>query len=283
MITLSITLPLELSSIAALHPWRLVLALGVGLIGGATSGLCGVSPGGILVVLGTLFLGAEQHFAQGMALAAQVPPTSLAAIRRYQASGGSYPRVWLPWLASGFLIGGAAGAIGAARVSSSILQWSYVAYLGILDVLLLLRTIARPVADDTATQRGSIPVSALLMVGLLAGLSSGYLGIGGGLALIAGLTAGLKVPQHTAQHLSLFLSILPTTAPAAYVYWREGLLPSWPILAAVMMGLWGGTDLGARVANRASPTALRRVLVVMVTAMAVYMTWKALTGPSGGA
>jgi len=85
----------------------------------------------------------------------------------------------------------------------------------------------------------------------------------------------LKVPQHQAQWLSLILSIIPTTAPAAYVYWREGFLPPWPILAAVVVGLWSGIDLGARVANRVRPTVLRRVLVVMVTAMAAYMAWKA--------
>ncbi len=55
----------------------------VGLVGGFTSGLLGVSPGGGLVVFSVLLLGAEQHVAQGISLAAQIPPTSLAGIRRY--------------------------------------------------------------------------------------------------------------------------------------------------------------------------------------------------------
>jgi uncharacterized protein len=115
----------------------------------------------------------------------------------------------------------------------------------------------------------------LLAVGLLGGISSGYLGIGGGLAIVAGLTGGLRVLQHQAQMVGLAVSIIPTTIPAAYVYWRAGQMPAWPILVAVIVGLYGGTDLGARAANRMKSTTLRRVLVIIVTAMAAYMAWRA--------
>lgn len=127
----------------------------------------------------------------------------------------------------------------------------------------------------------AIAVSALLFVGLVAGLSSGFLGIGGGLAMVAGLSACLKMPQHRAQMTGLIMTLMPTTVCAAYVYWRAGQLPSWPILLAVIVGLWSGTDLGARMANSLERTTLRRVLVVMVTAMVLYMGWRALTPPSG--
>jgi hypothetical protein len=152
------------------------------------------------------------------------------------------------------------------------LRWSYVTYLGVLDSLLIFRPTPPRVADDTATRAKSVRVPVLNAVGLLAGLSSGYLGIGGGLAIVAGLAAGLKVPQHQAQALSLLLSVIPTTMAATYVYWREGLLPTWPILAAVIVGLRGGISLGARAANRLSPSTLRRALIVMLTAMTAYMT-----------
>jgi hypothetical protein len=254
----------------------LLLAACVGLISGVTSGLCGVSLGGALVVLANLLLGTGQHVAQGLSLIAQIPPTSLTGVKRYQTEGHGISRGWLPWLASGFLVGAAAGAICAAHVSNPILQWSYVGYLGVLEALLILRSTPRRLPTDAVTRLGSIPRSALLMVGLLAGLSSGYLGIGGGLAIVVGLTSGLKIPQHQAQHLSLVLSIIPITTPAAYVYWREGLLPSWPILAAVIVGLWGGITLGARAANHVRPAALRRALMALVAAMAACMAWKAL-------
>jgi uncharacterized protein len=261
--------------------WELALAVCVGLIGGVSSGLCGVSPGGALVVLSSGLLGAEQHVAQGISLMAQIPPTGLSGIKRYREEGRGAPIRWLLWLTAGFLLGGVAGATLAGRVSTAVLQWSYVGYLVALDALLLVRiSRTRPSAVTANRTEGvnrteDVGWLSLLTVGLLGGLSSGYLGIGGGLAIVAGLTGGLRVPQHQAQMVSLVLSIIPTTIPAAYVYWRAGQIPPWPILVAVIVGLYGGTDLGARVANRMKSTTLRGVLVIMVTAMAAYMAWRA--------
>jgi uncharacterized protein len=265
-------------------PQQVALAVCVGLVGGVSSGLCGVSPGGALVVLSAGLLGAEQHVAQGISLMALIPPTGLSGIRRYRKEGRDAPIRWLLWLTSGFLLGGVAGATIAGRVSTAALQWSYVGYLVALDALLLVRasrtqpsavTGNRPEDANPTCRTDVVGWLPLLAVGLLGGLSSGYLGIGGGLATVAGLTGGLKVPQHQAQLVSLVLSIIPTTIPAAYVYWRAGQTPAWPILVAVIVGLYGGTDLGARAANRIKSTTLRRVLVIMVTAMAAYMAWRA--------
>src|SRR5262249_13425884 len=153
-----------------------------GLAGGVSSGLLGVSPGGGLVVFSVLLLGAEQHVAQGISLVAQIPPTSAAGIRRYWEKGSRSPRRWLALLASGFLAGGVAGALVANLVATSVLQWAYVGYLVLLDAMLLSRgRRAKPEADhvDVTPDPSSL---ALLTVGLLAGLSSGFLGIGGGLA-----------------------------------------------------------------------------------------------------
>jgi uncharacterized protein len=132
--------------------WLAILlsAVGVGVVGGVTAGLLGTSPGGAVVVLSILLLGADQHVAQGISLAVQIPPTSLSGIRRYRAEGHRCPLPWLLWLAAGMLLGGAVGAFVAAHVSSSVLRWSYVVYLIALDLLLILRSKPSQVASDTA-------------------------------------------------------------------------------------------------------------------------------------
>jgi uncharacterized membrane protein YfcA len=255
--------------------FSILVAIGVGFMSGATSGLWGISPGGALVVLSTVFLGAEQHVAQGISLAAQVPPTSLSGIRRYREGGSACPTPWILWIAAGFLLGGVLGAIGATRVSSSSLQWCYVVYLALLNALLILRSSAKRPETPLPGTASLAPVT-LIGAGLLAGLSSGFLGIGGGLAIVVVLSSGLKVPQHQAQLISLIVSIIPTTLPAAYIYGRAGQLASWPILLSVIVGLWIGTDLGARIANRLKSIMPRRTLIVTVATMAVYMAWQAM-------
>jgi uncharacterized membrane protein YfcA len=102
------------------------------------------------------------------------------------------------------------------------------------------------------------------------------MGIGGGLAITVGLTAGLKVPQRQAQMVSLALSVVPTTIPAAWVYWREGQLATWSVVLAVIAGLIVGTDIGARLANRLGRRALYVALIGFVSATAFYMAHEAL-------
>jgi uncharacterized membrane protein YfcA len=250
----------------------------VGLIGGFASGLLGVSPGGILVPIAVLVLGCEQHVAQGISLVSQIPPSGIAALKKYRIRGSTTPTRWLLLLTGGFLAGGVAGALAAAKVSSSALQWSYVAYLALLELLLILRSRAQVSDQDTRDRNsGELHWAALLTVGLVAGLSSGFMGIGGGLAITVGLSAGLKVPQHQAQAVSLFLSIIPLTIPAALVYWQQGWSASWTVIGGVVLGLWVGTDLGARAANRLRGQTLSHLLAGLVLMFALYMAYKALT------
>ncbi|MGO9423105.1 sulfite exporter TauE/SafE family protein [Roseiarcus sp.] len=246
----------------------------VGLVGGFTSGLLGVSPGGGLVVFSVLLLGAEQHVAQGISLAAQIPPPRLAGIRRYHEAGVRTPARWFVPLAIGFLIGGIGGARAASFVSAAALQWTYVAYLIGLDALLLRRD-PDAADDDGGGAIHELRWGAMLAVGLFAGLSSGFLGIGGGLTTTVGLSAVLGVPQRQAQMASLVLSLLPTTIPAAWVYWRAGAMGLWPALLGVILGLTVGADIGARLATRLDRRALRPTLFAFVSAMAVYMARQA--------
>ncbi|BBO05762.1 MULTISPECIES: sulfite exporter TauE/SafE family protein [Bradyrhizobium] len=254
----------------------LLAGAGVGLVSGLTSGLMGTSPGGGLVIFSVLLFGAEQHVAQGTSLITQIPPTGLAGARRYWRSGNRSPWPWIVWIGIGFLVGGAGGGYAAAAVSDRVLQWTYVIYLAALIALLILRRDRKDggrEADDQDQQ----PRLPLLLIGLLAGFSSGFMGIGGGLAITVGLAAGLRVPQHQAQLVSLVFSVIPTNLPAAWIYWSKGLMVGWPAITGILAGLWIGTDLGARMANGVSRSVLRRVMIAFVSLMALYMTYKALT------
>ncbi|MBR0860287.1 sulfite exporter TauE/SafE family protein [Bradyrhizobium liaoningense] len=254
----------------------LLAGAGVGLVGGLTSGFMGTSPGGGLVIFTVLLLGAEQHVAQGTSLITQVPPTGLAGVRRYWQGGNRSPLPWIVWIGIGFLIGGAGGGYAAAAVPDAVLQWTYVVYLTALIALLLLRRDRKEESNE-AGDRDDRPWPPLLLIGMLAGFSSGFMGIGGGLAITVGLAAGLRVPQHQAQLVSLIFSVIPTNIPAAWIYWSKGLTVGWPAIVGIVAGLWIGTDLGARMANGVSKSVLRRAMIALVSLMALYMSYKALT------
>ncbi|GMU85243.1 MAG: hypothetical protein AMXMBFR48_04850 [Ignavibacteriales bacterium] len=65
-------------------------------------------------------------------------------------------------------------------------------------------------------------ISVLLGVGLLAGIASGLLGIGGGILIIPGLVFFLGFSQKLAQGTSLALLLLPIGVLAVMNYYKAG-------------------------------------------------------------
>jgi uncharacterized membrane protein YfcA len=246
---------------------------GAGAIAGFASGLLGVSPGGILVPAVCMTLGVDQLVAQGVSLVAQVPPTGLRGISEYRRCGQAVPVKWVALLSSGFIAGGACGAGAAGLLSGQALRWSFVGYLVLLAVLVVLselrsrRRTSTAAAEPVVTPRAA----ALVAVGLVAGLSSGMLGIGGGLAVTALSTTMLGLGQHRAQAMSLILALLPLTIPAAGIYLARGGGVPWWSIAGVVIGLCISAAVGARIANSLPERVLRPIFIVLILAMAAYM------------
>jgi uncharacterized membrane protein YfcA len=259
-----------------MNPTDILGGLVAGGVGGIASGFLGITSGGILVPLLVLVLGKDQHVAQGISLVAQVVPTSLSGVQNYRRSGHSISLRWLIWLAIGFAIGGCVGALLATQVSGRALQWTFVGYLVILLALVILRP-PRAKLPGTADDAGEAPAhwATLAAIGGVAGWSSGFLGIGGGLAITALMTGLLKLSQHRAQAMSLAVTALPVTLPAALLYVQQGRALPWATIVALIVGLWIGTGLGARLANLVSPDKLRVVLMLVIAGMAAFMAFKA--------
>jgi uncharacterized protein len=259
-----------------MNPSDILGGLLAGGVGGIASGFLGITSGGILVPLLVLLLGKDQHVAQGVSLVAQVVPTSLSGVRNYSQSGHRVSMRWLAWLAIGFALGGCVGALLATHVSDHALQWTFVGYLVILLTVVMLR-LPRAKAEGVADEpvEPPLPWAALTAIGAIAGWSSGFLGIGGGLAITALMTGLLKVSQHRSQAVSLAVTALPVTLPAALLYVQQGTALPWYTITALIVGLWIGTGIGARLANLVSPDKLRIALMIVIAGMAIFMASKA--------
>jgi uncharacterized protein len=254
----------------------LLAGLLIGAIGGVMSGALGVSSGGALVPLSVLLLGVGQHVAQGVSLVAQIFPTSLSGLRHYARHGRGVSWRALPFLAGGFLAGGVAGALLAHGVADRSLQWSFAGYLALLDALLIMRRPREKLdahVEDVPPRRLNRP--GLAAIGVIGGASSGFLGIGGGLAITALASGGMKLPLHQAQALSLAVTALPLTVPAVWTYAQQGTHLPLLAIVGIVVGLWGGTSAGSRIANRLSGRTLRYSLVALVASMAIFMACRA--------
>jgi uncharacterized membrane protein YfcA len=89
----------------------------------------------------------------------------------------------------------------------------------------------------------------LLIIGLLAGIISGFIGVGGGIVIVPALVYFLGLTQHQAQGTSLLLMLPPIGILAVMNYHKAGQLNWWYggiIAAAFVIGGFFGSKLSLK-------------------------------------
>jgi Predicted permeases len=107
--------------------------------------------------------------------------------------------------------------------------------------------------------------------GLLAGLLSGLLGVGGGIILVPIMVSLLGFAQHNAHATSLAV-IIPTAIAGSSIYSTHGNLDI--ILALTLTaGSIVGAVFGARWMQRIPAAQLKRMFGVLLVTVGVRMLW----------
>lgn len=99
-------------------------------------------------------------------------------------------------------------------------------------------------------------LTLLLCIGLIAGIASGFVGIGGGMIIVPALVFGLGLSQHMAQGTSLAMMIPPIGILAVMSYYRAGQIQlEYAAVLAVtfVLGAW----LGSKWALKINPAVVR--------------------------
>ncbi|HBZ66612.1 MAG TPA: permease [Bacteroidales bacterium] len=110
----------------------------------------------------------------------------------------------------------------------------------------------------------------LVLIGLVAGLFSGLVGLGGGIIIIPALVFLLGVNQVTAQGTSLALMLPPIGLLAAINYYRSGAINiTYAIIIASAFFIGG--YFGSKVAVSLPETIVRRVFAAFMILMGIKM------------
>jgi len=182
------------------RPAALPLIL-VGLAAGLLSGLFGIGGGTIIVPALALWLGMPQKLAAGTSVAAILPTAAVGAVS--YAVQGNVDWAAALCLAIGIAIGAQVGTYLLARLPVGAIQWAFMVFLLVVIVSLW---IVVPQRED---QIGISLFSAAMLVltGLVTGVLSGILGVGGGIIVVPVLMFFFGANDLVAKGSSLVMMI----------------------------------------------------------------------------
>ena len=239
---------------------RLAIGIAIGLASGVLSGIFGVG-GGIVMTPGVqVLLGAPPIVALATPLPA-IFPTALAGALAYRRRGEIDERI-AALLAGPGLAGAALGAWLTAWIETSLLLLATAALLA-WQALGILRARGR----HPATAPRPISNAGIATAGVVAGIVSGLLGIGGGIVIVPFLAGWLGMPLKRALGTSL-LAIVVLVVPGAVVHAALGHIDA-GIVLALTIGAVPGARVGAAIALGARERSLRLAVGVFLLVVAV--------------
>lgn len=109
-----------------------------------------------------------------------------------------------------------------------------------------------------------------ILLGLVAGIFSGLIGIGGGVIIIPALVFVFGLSQHQAQGTTLALLVPPIGLLAAWTYYKEGYVDL-RIASLICLGFFLGGLLGAKLAVGLSNPVLEKVFGVALLLISLKM------------
>ncbi|MCK9582101.1 MAG: sulfite exporter TauE/SafE family protein [Endomicrobiales bacterium] len=109
-----------------------------------------------------------------------------------------------------------------------------------------------------------------VVLGLVAGCLSGFIGIGGGVLLIPVLVYFFKMSQHMAQGTTLAAMVAPIGILAAITYYNKEYV-NIPVAVLICIGFVIGGLVGAKFAVLSDGAILKKVFGIVMLVVAFQM------------
>lgn len=114
-------------------------------------------------------------------------------------------------------------------------------------------------------------ILSLLVIGLLAGIFSGFMGVGGGVVMIPLMLLFLGYDQHEAQGLSLAVLAIPVTFVAAYTYHTGGHPINWKYALIIAVCFVVGGWIGSKFAIKIDQALLKKIFAFVLVVAAIKL------------
>lgn len=133
----------------------------------------------------------------------------------------------------------------------------------------LSRRVRAAVREEAA--KGHVSPWVPIAIGLVAGIASGLLGVGGGIVMVPLLATFAGFAQHRA-HATSLAAIVPIAAVGATTFAIAGEV-DYPIAGLLAVGSLVGVPLGARFMARSSEGLLTTMFGILMIGVAIQLLW----------
>jgi uncharacterized membrane protein YfcA len=113
----------------------------------------------------------------------------------------------------------------------------------------------------------------LVLVGLLAGALSGFVGVGGGIIIVPAMIYFMNMNQMQAQGVSLALLMLPVGILGVMNYYKAGHI-QFNYVLIIAVGFVLGNYFGSKYAMRVPEHKIKFLFALLMLFVAVQMLWK---------
>jgi uncharacterized membrane protein YfcA len=113
----------------------------------------------------------------------------------------------------------------------------------------------------------------LVLVGLLAGALSGFVGVGGGIIIVPAMIYFMNMNQMQAQGVSLALLMLPVGVLGVMNYYKAGHI-QFNYVLIMAIGFVLGNYFGSKYAMRVPEHKIKFLFSLLMLYVAVQMLWK---------
>ena len=112
----------------------------------------------------------------------------------------------------------------------------------------------------------------LALIGLMAGVLSGFVGVGGGIIIVPALVFLLGTTQHQAQGTSLFVLSMPVVLFGLIQYWKSGNV-NWKFGLVIALFFLFGAWVGSKLSLKMSPTWVKLIFGILTA----YVSFRLIT------
>lgn len=253
----------------------LILAV-VGFAAGTLGSIVGLGGGILIIPVLAVYMGIPIHQAIGVSLMAVIA-TSTATSSVNVERGVTDIRLGMT-LELATTLGAIAAAIIAGYVHRRTLAILFTAFLLYTGLSLIRRAwqgrFQRAQATIPSYRVHNYPAG--LAAAFFAGGMSGLLGIGGGSVKVPVMYLFMGVPLRVATATSNFM-IGVTASASAFIYWGRGDVVL-ALAAPIIVGVFAGSLVGARVAPRLRSSYVLGMLIVVTLYLSSQMMVKIVTG-----